>query len=98
MTRTRPTPPPTTRELRARTLPRRGLGLQEAAIYVGLSPRLFSRLVRMGRAPQPRVIATPKAQVERWDVRQLDEFMDGLPSRGEAKTPGMKPPPRAVSF
>lgn len=98
MTRPRRTPPLSARELRQRTLPRRGLGLQEAALYVGVNPKLFSRLVRMGRAPQPRVIDVPPGStVERWDIQQLDDFIDRLPSRG-SETPSALPKSRLFNL
>jgi hypothetical protein len=86
-------PPLSARELRQQSLPRRNLGRAEAAIYVGVSDRLFSRLVRMGRAPAPRLISTGRLTLAKWDIRELDDFIDRLPSRGDtgAGVPGAQP-------
>jgi hypothetical protein len=85
MIRPRRTVSPSARELRQQTLPRRALTRSEAAMYVGVSARVFSRLVKAGRAPMPKVIATaPGSVLERWDLQQLDAFIDSLPSRGGA--------------
>lgn len=75
--RNRPTPPLPTRELRNRTLPRRGLGLQEAAIYVGVAERKFAKLVALGRAPGPYMLD----DMQRWDIKELDAFIDDLPRK-----------------
>lgn len=86
------TPPLSARELRRQSLPRRGLSRQEAAVYVGVGEKLFTRLVRMGRAPQPKLISTGRSTLERWTIDQLDEFMDRLPSRGDSeRAPGAQP-------
>ena len=82
-------PPPSARDLRQRSLPRRALSQQEAAVYLGISERLLARLVRMGRAPQPKQISTGRSTLQRWDIQQLDDFVDRLPSRGDAgRAPG----------
>jgi predicted DNA-binding transcriptional regulator AlpA len=77
-------PPSSARALREQNLPRRVIGRQEAALYVGIGEKLFARLVRMGRAPQPKQISTGRSTLERWDLQQLDDFIDRLPSRGDA--------------
>lgn len=68
---------------RARTVdaialsPRRLLRREQAAIYVGVSPNTFDKLVRDGDLPGPKVF--PNATVKVWDVRDLDAFADSLP-------------------
>ena len=47
-------PPLSARELRERSLARRNVGLREAALYIDVSPRLFTTLVKQGRLPAPR--------------------------------------------
>lgn len=92
-------PPPSARKLRRQSLPRRNLNRMEAAVYVGLGERLFTRLVRMGRSPQPKLISTGRSTLERWDIAELDTFIDQLPSRGDAERgPGAPPVKRLLSF
>lgn len=57
--------------------PRRLLRREQAAIYVGVSPNTFDKLVRDGGIPAPKVF--PSASVKVWDVRDLDAFADSLP-------------------
>ena len=57
-----------------RPVPRRGLRREEAAMYVGVSPSKFGRLVEDGRMPRP--FAIDGCQV--WDVRALDAAFDVL--------------------
>lgn len=97
MPRQRP-PPPSLRELRRESLPRRNLSRQEAAIYVGIGERLFTRLVRMGRAPQPKVISTGRSMVERWDIVALDQYIDALPGRGETGRTAAAPVRRVINL
>ena len=93
------TPPRSTRELRQQSLPRRALGRQEAAVYCGLGERLFSRLVKLGRAPAPKLISTGRSTLERWDIEALDAFIDGLPTAGDAgRGPGAPRVRRLLSF
>jgi hypothetical protein len=87
-------PAPSSRELRRQSLPRRALNRQESALYCGIGEKLFSRLVRMGRAPQPKLISTGQSTLERWTIDQLDEFLDRLPSGDGPATQ----PPRLLSF
>jgi hypothetical protein len=89
MTVQRPGAPPSVRDLRRKTLPRSLLSRQEAAVYLGIGEKLFTRLVRMGRAPAPKQISTGRSTLERWTIEQLDDFIVRLPSRGEpGRTPG----------
>jgi predicted DNA-binding transcriptional regulator AlpA len=60
---------------RLRPIPRRGLSRIEAAIYIGVSPSKFDRMVVDGRAPRPRLIDSRKV----WDVIELDLTFDDLP-------------------
>jgi hypothetical protein len=84
---------PTTRELRQRSQPRRGLGLQEAAIYVGCAERKFAKLVAKGIAPEPYLLDDQ----QRWDIKDLDDFIDRLPRKygsgaGARRVPRPLPP------
>jgi predicted DNA-binding transcriptional regulator AlpA len=54
----------------------RGLSRVSAASYVGISPSTFDSLVRDGRMPPPKRINSRTV----WDIRQLDEAFDALPS------------------
>jgi hypothetical protein len=66
---------------RAATQPRRGLAHDEAAIYVGVSFRLFDLMVGDGRMPQPTVINGEAV----WDLVKLDRAFDRL--TGESRNP-----------
>lgn len=59
--------------------PRRGLNRVEAAIYVGISPTTFDKLVAEGAMPRPRAVYSRRI----WDIRELDTAIDALPSDGE---------------
>lgn len=67
-------------ELRQRTLPRRGLHREEAAIYVGVSATKFDAMVEDGRMPRPKRIDGRNV----WDLRALDLAFDALPDDGDA--------------
>jgi predicted DNA-binding transcriptional regulator AlpA len=58
-----------------RPVPRRGLSRIEAAMYFGVSPSKFDRMVEDSRAPRPRIIDSRKV----WDVHELDMAFDDLP-------------------
>jgi predicted DNA-binding transcriptional regulator AlpA len=66
-----------------RPVPRRGLSRDESAMYVGVSPTTFDKLVADGRMPQPRRIDGRKV----WDIRALDLHFDMLPIHGDASHP-----------
>lgn len=66
------------RELRQRTLPRRGLQREEAAIYVGVSATKFDAMVADGRMPKAKRIDGRLV----WDLRALDLSFDALPDEG----------------
>jgi predicted DNA-binding transcriptional regulator AlpA len=55
-------------------LARRGLKRDEAARYVGISPRKFDELVGDGRMPRPIKIDGRLV----WDVRKIDAAFDDL--------------------
>ena len=59
---------------RAATQPRRGLDHDEAAIFVGVSIRVFDQMVNDGRLPQPVDLEGELV----WDLVQLDRAMDRL--------------------
>jgi hypothetical protein len=58
----------------------RGLPLDLAAAYVGLSPHLFLLDVERGRYPQP-IKHGAKDKIRRWDRAALDDAMDKLNGR-----------------
>ena len=62
-----------------RSLPRRGLSREEAAIYIGVGTSKFDEMVADGRMPRPRRIDTRKV----WDVLELDVHFVDLPRDGE---------------
>jgi predicted DNA-binding transcriptional regulator AlpA len=56
------------------SLPPRGLSRVEAAVYVGVSPTSFDRMVSEGQMPRP-------ARYRRrllWDRRQIDRALDAI--------------------
>jgi len=55
--------------------PRRGLGLTEAARYVGIAPPAFTALVERGLMPRPRLINDRRI----WDRREIDIWFEALP-------------------
>jgi predicted DNA-binding transcriptional regulator AlpA len=59
--------------LEALGLQPRGLALEEAALYVGVSPQLFLRQVAAGELPKPRQFGRRKV----WDRIALDRTMSG---------------------
>lgn len=61
----------------------RGLPLDLAAAYVGLSPALFEAEVAAGRYPKPTRHggSDRKAARKVWDVKALDDAMDALSGR-----------------
>jgi predicted DNA-binding transcriptional regulator AlpA len=59
---------------RAATQPRRGLGRDEAAIFVGVSLSIFDSMVNDGRLPKPVDLDGDLV----WDLVQLDRAMDRL--------------------
>jgi predicted DNA-binding transcriptional regulator AlpA len=66
------------RQLRARSQPRRGLRREEAAAYLGFSARKFDELIADGRMPKPKRIDG----VVVWDIHRLDVAFDALPDDG----------------
>jgi predicted DNA-binding transcriptional regulator AlpA len=72
----RPSPPSTSE-------PRRGLRREEAARYVGVSPRKFDSWVDARLMPQPRRIGG----VVLWDMRQLDLALDEMFNHGDESEP-----------
>jgi hypothetical protein len=65
------------REMRSRSVPRRGLRRPEAATYIGVTVEAFDHLVRAGLMPQPKSIPGVDAPV--WDLDALDLFFSALP-------------------
>jgi predicted DNA-binding transcriptional regulator AlpA len=64
--------------LRTLSIHPRGLSRIAAANYVGISPSTFDQLVKDGRMPSPKRINARTI----WDIWQLDEAFDALPSDG----------------
>lgn len=58
------------------TLAPRGLSRDEAAAYIGVSPRMFDEMVRDGRMPKAKRINARAV----WDRRRIDTSFDDLPS------------------
>lgn len=67
----------------------RGIKLEEAAAYVGLSPSAFEDAVKAGRFPQPLRFggSDRKAARKVWDKAALDDAMDVLSGRVAKRTP-----------
>jgi hypothetical protein len=64
----------------------RGLGLEEAAAYIGISPHLFLQEVSAGRLPKPRQYGRRKV----WDRVALDRsFEDDAASTAQDPDPIM---------
>ncbi|RAN30666.1 helix-turn-helix transcriptional regulator [Hyphomonas pacifica] len=61
------------------TFPPRLLKAPDAAGYLGMGETKFQELVRDGRIQGPREVDG----LVLWDVRDLDDFVDSLPRRGE---------------
>jgi predicted DNA-binding transcriptional regulator AlpA len=76
------------REMRMRSLPRRGLRLVEAANYIGVSVSLFERLVEAGDMPNPKMIEG----VPVWDIDAVDLFFTALPEARQKAAD--RPPPQ----
>lgn len=66
------------------SLPPRGVRREEAAAYVGVSPRKFDEMVQDGRMPPAKRIDGRLV----WDRRRLDEFFDALPDDGAGTVAG----------
>jgi predicted DNA-binding transcriptional regulator AlpA len=58
-----------------RPVPRRGLSRVEAAMYIGISPSNFDKLVADETMPRPVKIGGRKV----WDRHELDLAFDALP-------------------
>jgi predicted DNA-binding transcriptional regulator AlpA len=52
----------------------RGMNREQAALYVGVSPSLFDKLIAEGRMPKPKRIHSRTV----WDLRQLDSAFDAI--------------------
>ena len=61
---------------------RRGLGREEAAVYIGVSPSHFDALVNQEIMPRPRVAGSRLV----WDIDELDFAFRDLPRKGESTT------------
>lgn len=56
----------------------RGLRLEAAAAYIGISARKFREKVFSGEIPKPRMLDSCRI----WDTRDLDSYFDDLPIDG----------------
>jgi excisionase family DNA binding protein len=57
---------------------KRLLSIKEAAVYVGLSPNVIRDLIAKRKFPYKNVSRGEKA-IFRFDVRELDKWIDKLP-------------------
>jgi predicted DNA-binding transcriptional regulator AlpA len=71
------------RPLKYAVIAPRGLGREDAASYIGISPSKFDQMVADRRMPEPRRIDTRKV----WDVRELDKAFEALPGGQEVSNP-----------
>jgi hypothetical protein len=62
-------------------LPRRGLSRVEAAMYIGISPSKFDQMRADGRIGPAKLIDGRKV----FDIRDLDQAFDALPSEDHDK-------------
>jgi predicted DNA-binding transcriptional regulator AlpA len=60
----------------------RMLNRVQAAAYAGVGVTKFDQMVNDGRMPQPRKIDSRRV----WDVRQIDNALDALPSDGDTSS------------
>ena len=65
------------REQRATGVVARGLGRIDAALYLGVTVRVFDEMVKKGLMPPPKLIPGSHAQI--WDRVALDLFFAALP-------------------
>jgi len=65
--------------MKSRPLIPRLLKASDAAYYVGMGETKFRQLVGEGRIAPPR----EEDGLVLWDVRDLDDYADGLPYRGD---------------
>lgn len=62
------------------TLPPRLISREAAAAYVCVSPTTFDEMIQEGTMPRPRKV---KGRRIAWDVHQLDQAVDHLPTDGD---------------
>ena len=60
-----------------RPVPRRGLSREESAMYIGVSPSLFDKMVADRRMPGPKLVNSRTI----WDRWALDRAFETLPDR-----------------
>ena len=65
------------------TLTPRLISRDDAAVYVGVSPNTFDKMIADELMPKPRQLTERRLA---WDVRQLDAAIDRLPVNGDADT------------
>ena len=56
----------------------RGLSREQAAVYVGVSPSTFDKMVKGGTMPIPKRVGARTI----WDRTRLDEAFEALPDEG----------------
>jgi excisionase family DNA binding protein len=69
---------PSKASIASRLATRRGLDENEAAVYVGVSPSYFRKLVADGIMPLPRLVGSRHI----WDIDELDLAFRELPRAG----------------
>jgi len=62
-----------------RPVPRRGLSREESAMYIGVSPSLFDKMVADRRMPGPKLVNSRTI----WDRWALDLAFESLPDRDD---------------
>jgi hypothetical protein len=62
-------------------LPPRLISREAAAAYISVSPNTFDAMVKSRKMPQAKAVTDRR---KAWDVRELDMFIDNLPSTDDA--------------
>jgi predicted DNA-binding transcriptional regulator AlpA len=63
------------------TLPPRLISREAAAAYLSVAPGTFDKMVEVGRMPRAKRLSEGRVA---WDVRDLDQAVDSLPSDGQS--------------
>jgi hypothetical protein len=59
------------------TLAPRLINREAAAAYINVSPNTFDEMVKAGKMPRAKLLTDRR---KAWDVRELDLYVDNLPS------------------
>jgi len=73
------TKPEAERRLATGGVAKRGLSIEEAGAYVGLSASAFAKEVAAGRFPGPMPLRSSRRKI--WDRAALDRALDGEPDK-----------------